>query len=119
MDENDKIVEQAMSIITDAGDARLHCKKALDAANLADFETAEAELHQANLSITKSHSTQTNAIQAACRGEEFDYNVLFAHAQDTLMTINSELLIAKQLITFMQSLDCRLRALENQQPPRK
>ena len=37
------------------------------------------------------------------RGEEREYSLLFAHAQDTLMTIYSEINIAKQLLKIFKS----------------
>ena len=56
---------------------------------------------------------QTDAIQSETRGETCEYSLLFAHAQDTLMTIYSEINIAKQLIKIFESFDKRLSALEN------
>ena len=51
-------------------------------------------------------------IQGETRGEESEYSLLFAHAQDTLMTIYSEINIAKQLLKIFKSYDARIAALE-------
>ena len=41
---SEQTVQAAMSIILNAGDARVACKEALDAISAFDFETAEAKL---------------------------------------------------------------------------
>ena len=55
---------------------------------------------------------QTDAIQGAFRGEEQEYSLLFAHAQDTLMTIYSEIIVCKQLFKVFKSYDERIAKLE-------
>ena len=95
---SEQTVQAAMSIILNAGDARVACKEALDAISAFDFETAEAKLKVSHEKITAAHKVQTDAIQGETRGEESEYSLLFAHAQDTLMTIYSEINIAKQLL---------------------
>lgn len=105
-------VQAAMSIILHAGDARVLCKEALDAIADFDIEKAKAKIKDAQKEITEAHKVQTDAIQGETRGEETKYSLLFAHAQDTLMTIYSEINIAKQLIKIFTSLDKRLVALE-------
>ena len=62
--------------------------------------------------ITAAHKVQTDAIQGETRGEESEYSLLFAHAQDTLMTIYSEINIAKQLLKIFKSYEARIAALE-------
>lgn len=111
MDE--KIVEHAMNIIMHAGDARLYCKKAVDLLLEEKREEAEEAMKQADEEIVKAHRIQTDCIQGAINGEVFEYNVLFSHAQDTLMTIYSEIALAKQLSALYKKLDERIRALQN------
>lgn len=108
---NEHIVEEAMSIIMHAGDARVFCKNALDCLAEGKVEQALEEMKGANKEIAEAHHIQTDCIQGAIRGEEFEYNVLFAHAQDTLMTIYSEINIAEQLIKISRHLEERIDAL--------
>lgn len=108
----EKTVETAMSIIMHAGDARVACKKALDAIAKADFENAEVHMKEANKEIAEAHKLQTDAIQGEVRGEESEYSLLFAHAQDTLMTIYSEINLAKQMLKIFQAYEGRIAALE-------
>lgn len=110
MDEN--MVQNAMQIILHAGNARLQCKKALECISNNDFENAKVLMKEAQNDITKAHQLQTDAIQDETRGEKKEYSLLFAHAQDTLMTIYSELNIAKQMIAIFESYEKRLQILE-------
>ena len=109
---NEETVKNAMQIILHAGDARLKCKEALDLVAKFDFENAELKLKEAYKEITKAHKVQTDAIQGETRGEESEYSLLFAHAQDTLMTIYSELNIAKQMIMIFKNYESRIQNLE-------
>lgn len=111
MDE--QIMENAMKIIMSAGDARVCNQKALDALAEFDVEKAKELLKEANKNITEAHKVQTDAIQGETRGEKAEYSLLFAHAQDTLMTIYSEINIAKQLIKVTEAVNKRIEALEN------
>ncbi|WP_313581031.1 PTS lactose/cellobiose transporter subunit IIA [Lacrimispora sp.] len=113
MDE--KTLESAMSIIMNAGDARLLCKEALTAIADQDFILANEKMKDAQKKITEAHRIQTDAIQEETRGEKTEYSLIFAHAQDTLMTIYSEINIAKQMIKIFESWEKRLKRLEIQE----
>lgn len=106
-------IQSAMQIILHAGDARVNNDLALKA--LAEFNIVKAkeEHSKAQENITKAHRIQTDAIQDETRGISSEYSLLFAHAQDTLMTINSEILVTKRLILMTEAIDNRFRALEN------
>lgn len=107
-----EVVEKSMSIILHAGDARLFCQKSLEAISTFDFDKAEKVLEKAQEQITIAHKEQTDVIQEETRGEKSDYSLLFAHAQDTLMTINSEIIIAKHLLAISKAVDSRISKLE-------
>lgn len=110
----DEKVQAAMQIILHAGDARTMCKAALDAIAVPDFMLAKKNIEDAQTEIREAHKIQTDAIQGECAGESSNYSVLFTHAQDTLMTINSEIIIAKQMIKIFESYEQRIAALEKQ-----
>jgi len=113
-DENDMdiVFANAMQIIMFSGDARESCKLALDAISEQDLKKATEMLEDAEKKMVKAHHIQTDAIQGAIRGEKQDYNLLFAHAQDTLMAVYSEIHLTKQLIKIFSSLDKRFSDLE-------
>lgn len=111
---DDLLAEQAMKIILFAGDARVNCKNALIATEKNEFETAAAEMKEAKKNITQAHKVQTAVIQSEMGEEttEKPHSLLFAHAQDTLMTIYSEINIANHLIKIAKQIDERLALLE-------
>ncbi len=107
-------IQDAMSIILHSGDARVACTNALKAIEEGLFLEAENQIQEASAEITKAHKIHTDAIQNEAAGEDkSEYSLLFAHAQDTLMTIMSEINIAKQLIKIFKSYDDRLKKLED------
>lgn len=117
MDET--VVQASMQIILHAGDARVACKQALDAIAAGDFDEAKAKLKESQKKITEAHKVQTDAIQDEMRratgeleGGGSEYSLLFTHAQDTLMTIYSEINIAKQLLKIFTAYEKRIAALE-------
>lgn len=110
--EDEKIVSSAMNIILSAGDARLYVSEAVNAISEGNYILAADKLKQAQEKIIKAHAVQTDMIQGEARGEGIGYSLLFTHAQDTLMTINSELNLAKQLYKVFESLEKRISKLE-------
>ncbi len=97
MEEN-QLTEVAMNVILAAGDARDCCTKALQKARKGDFEQAETLMEQAHENIVHAHNAQTEVIQGEARGDKTEFCLLFVHAQDTLMTIMSELNMAGEMI---------------------
>ena len=47
---------------------------------------------------------QTEVIQGQVSGEDVEYSLLFIHAQDTIMTINSELRIISKLLPLFENM---------------
>lgn len=110
--EEDKVVSSAMNIIISAGDARLYITEALNGISEGNYKLATDKLKQAQEKITEAHTVQTDMIQGEARGEGMGYSLLFSHAQDTLMTINSELNLAKQLYKVFEAFEKRIAKLE-------
>ena len=102
----------AMQIIMDAGDAREHVTKAIAAMEEFSFDIAEACLTDAQEKIKQAHEKQTEVIQDEVRGATCPFSILFSHAQDTLMTISSELNLTKRMLRVFRSMDARLQGLE-------
>lgn len=110
---NEQTVETAMAIIMSAGDARLLCKQALDAIADGDFENARTLHEESKKKIAEAHHLQTDAIQGEMGGgEPLKYSSLFAHAQDTLMTIYSEINMTKHMIHICEGYERRIAQLE-------
>ena len=108
------IVGKAMEIIMNSGDARNFAAQAMNAITKGNFDEAKQLLKEADKVQTAAHVTQTEMIQGDIRGgdEAMDYSVLFAHAQDTLMTIQVEINMTKSMLKFAKAMDARIKELE-------
>lgn len=109
---NEEIIQASMNIILHAGDARLLCTEVAKAMADFNYELAEEKMKDAKKKITKAHKVQTNAIQEESGGNEREYTLLFAHAQDTLMTVYSEINTMKYLLKIFKSYEIRITELE-------
>ena len=110
----EKLVNAAMEIILNAGDARLHIAEAIGAMAENKYEVANDKLKLAQKEMSKAHGIQTDMIQGEARGEKLAYSLLFSHAQDTLMTINSELNLTKQIYKVFEAFETRISKLERE-----
>lgn len=101
------MIQAAMNVILHAGDARIKAEEAIEAAKKKEFDKADALLIEAHDQIVEAHATQTEIIQSEAAGEKHEINLLFIHAQDTLMTIMSELKMSRQIIDLYKALEQR------------
>lgn len=107
-----KMVEAAMAVIVSAGEARDRCLEALRHARQGEFEAAEESMKAARENIIEAHNGQTEVIQAEMRGEETQISLLFIHAQDTIMTITSEINMATEMLEMYRLLYGKMGAAE-------
>lgn len=104
--ETDQLDKLSMNILVHAGDARNFMAQALEALEKNwDYEAARNLLKKANQEIIEAHGLQTATLQLEASGKSIRYSTLFSHAQDTLMTSQSEILIAEHLINLFHSKD--------------
>ncbi len=103
MTENNPLIQVSMNIILNAGDARNAAFKAIECAKKKDFDEAEKQIAAAEDAIREAHQAQTEVIQNEMSGENYELCILFIHAQDTLMTIKSELSMAKEIIDLYKT----------------
>lgn len=109
---NEEIVKCSMDMILNAGDAREECFKALKEMAAFNFEAANKKMEEARNAIIKAHQIHTNYLQESIQKESNEYSVLFAHAQDTLMTVNTEINLSENLLNVFEELDRRISKLE-------
>jgi PTS system cellobiose-specific IIA component len=104
--DRDDLNEISMQVILHAGNARDQLLNILD--KLADPTIDEAVIEEdfanAKKELNEAHSKQTTMIQKEAEGEFIPYSVLFVHSQDTLMTVQSELLMTEKMIKIVRSL---------------
>lgn len=91
--------ELAMKIILHAGDCRGLLNEAfLSARQGDDWNAIQSILKKAREKITEAHRLQTMVIQNSVMNEKQTLTLLFIHAQDTLMTIHSELFMTENVL---------------------
>lgn len=94
------IEEIAFQIIVHAGNARGFTFEAIQAAEEGNFEEADKLMSEADDAFVEAHRIQTDLIQAEARGEKADFGLLMVHAQDHLMTAQSEKNLAQYIINL-------------------
>ena len=94
----------AMEVIMNAGDGRDKVDEALAAMAEGRLEQADALLREEEQLIAKAHNAQTEVVQSQVSGEDTEYSLLFVHAQDTVMTITTELRMAQKLLPIVKML---------------
>ena len=105
-----ELVNVAMQIILHAGDARLRVEDALAQAKQFHFDEAKQKIAEAEECIHQAHVAQTEVIQNETRGKTYEPCLLFAHAQDTLMTVMSEIHLSEKMIQVFESFYNKMNA---------
>lgn len=98
-----ELIEIAMQILIFSGNAKNHFVEAMNYLSDKDYKRAEDEILLAKEEVKNGHKVQTETIQKESMGESIRYSTLFTHAQDTLMTTQSECLIGENLIKLFKS----------------
>lgn len=88
--DNEKLIQVSMEVIMHAGDARDYIRKAGSKLVQRDFEGIDELLKKAGEELVIAHRAQTDILQNEANGNGIQMTVLFSHAQDTLMTVESE-----------------------------
>ncbi len=101
-DFDNELIKTAMKIIMHAGDARNNAEEAINLAKKEDFLNARKKMNEAKENIRLAHISQTKIIQNEMSGCKYDISLLFNHAQDTLMTIMSEVKIISSVIDLYE-----------------
>lgn len=108
-DNEEKKIEElnyiSMDIIMHAGNSHNYMENAVDEAVKGNFKEAEEFIKKASDEIVKAHNAQTDVIQTSIRDNQNIMTLLFVHAQDTLMTIRSELKMVKHIIGLYGKID--------------
>ena len=97
------INQVAMNVIMNACQGRDKVDEAIEKMAKNRYEEAKNLLKDAEEYILKAHVAQTQVIQSQAAGEDMEYSLLFIHAQDTIMTSNSELRIAQHILPVFEA----------------
>lgn len=100
----EELLKISMEIILHAGNGRQIIQEAYDLArSCANWDVIDKKLKSAKEELNIAHRNQTEVIQNTITNLNQQFNFLFIHAQDTLMTINSELLITENVLKLHYS----------------
>ena len=102
VEETDSLNDLSMNILIHAGNARELLVKGLNALEEMDFDVAEDLVKAARKEVVVAHGLQTETLQMEASGEQIRYSTLFCHAQDTLMTAQSEILIGEHMVRLFR-----------------
>ena len=101
---------QAMEMIVHSGNGRNMLNQALDALYDGDEETYEAKMTEAKKEMQTAHAAQTKALQETITDPEAKPDILFTHAQDTLMTVMSEVHLGEKMIDVFEKFAEKIQA---------
>lgn len=104
--------DTAMQILLSSGEARALAAKAMEAMAEFDFDQVVTRLAEAQTHLREAHRIHTDAIQAEAHGESIPLPALFSHAQDTMMTTDSELRLVRRILPAFRAVAERLAAVE-------
>ncbi|MGM0168911.1 PTS system, cellobiose-specific IIA component [Enterococcus sp. AZ135] len=101
--------EISMTMIMKAGSCRdILSKMMMNIEKLKEVEI-EQKLKEAKKEIVIAHQEQTKVIQSTLEDEDFTPNLLFTHAQDTVMTVYSEYHTACNMVHIYKSLKLEMK----------
>jgi len=99
-----ELINVAMNIILEAGDARTFIHQAVKSAAEDNIDEVLSYMKQADQKIIEAHKCQTVVVQNEARGKSYDYSLLMTHAMDTLMTIVSEYNITCNMLLLSKNI---------------
>lgn len=103
--DKEQITTIAMQVILHAGNARDYIFKSISNASSRNFANTDELVKKAEEEVAIAHKEQTSTLQKEAEGIEIPYSPLFVHAQDTLMTVKSEINIIKELIKVYKTME--------------
>lgn len=107
-EENDALNELSMNILVHAGNAREQLVQSLNNLEEGNFIEAKEKIKLARKEIVTAHGLQTDTLQMEANGQQIRYSTLFCHAQDTLMTAQSEILLSEHLIRLFKKVSQKI-----------
>ncbi|HHV11410.1 MAG TPA: PTS lactose/cellobiose transporter subunit IIA [Clostridiales bacterium] len=99
---NEKLEDQAMLIISNAGAGRGCAFEALAAAKKGNFEEARMKMEHANQYGDNAHAAHSQLLKMDSRGEVEGVDLLLSHAQDHVMTAQLAIELIAEIIALRE-----------------
>lgn len=90
--------EVSFQIISNVGMAKSLVMEALYAAKEGNFELAEEKLAESKPYFIEGHKAHTSLIQKEAAGEKPEFSLIFMHAEDQLMNVDTITLLVTEMI---------------------
>lgn len=94
----------SMGLITKAGEAKSSAMEALYAAKAGDFELAASKLADADKEIGEASHMHFEVITKEAQGVQLEFKVLFIHAEDQLLSTQTLILMATEMIEMWKQI---------------
>lgn len=92
----------SMNVILHAGNAKELAYDAVREEKQGHLDKVKEKISGAKKEITTAHQFQTELLQKEAEGIDIPYSPLFGHAQDTLMTSQSEVNLIDQMLQLFE-----------------
>lgn len=109
---SDEMLKASMEIILHAGNAKNSCAAVLQKLQASDYMGIDEHMKKAEEEILQAHKIHTEYLQKCIQEESNEFTLLLTHAQDTLMTANTEIDLTKCFVNCFFNIEKRLNALE-------
>ncbi|QNO14058.1 PTS lactose/cellobiose transporter subunit IIA [Alkalicella caledoniensis] len=93
----------SFQIVSAAGAAKSYYMEAITAAKSRDFEKADKIMAEGLQIFQDAHKAHASLIQKEASGEKIEFNLLFMHAEDQLMTTDLLKLMAHEIIDLYRA----------------
>lgn len=95
----------SFGIITEAGSAKSSAMEAVFAAKAGNYSEADEKMKQANEEIARASHMHFDVITAEAQGKQLEFKVLFLHAEDQLLSTQTLILLAQEIIDLHKKVD--------------
>lgn len=92
--------EAAFQMISNVGVAKSLAVEAIYAAKEKNYELAEEKLNESNQYFVEGHKSHSSFIKREAEGEKLEYSMIFMHAEDQLMSVETITILAKEIINL-------------------
>ena len=103
----EQLSEVAFQIITYAGEAKSEAMLAIYEAKAKNFDQAEEKIKLANQAINQASHQHFELIQAEAQGSKIEIPLLLMHAEDQLLTTQTLILLAQEMVDLYKSIGAK------------
>ncbi|AHI52588.1 PTS lactose/cellobiose transporter subunit IIA [Spiroplasma culicicola] len=96
--------EVSMGIITHSGMAKSNAVLAIRAAKEKDFAKAEQLMADAEKEMINAHNAHMDVVVQEAQGIQHDFKVLFMHAEDQMLTTQTLMVLAQEMIEMYKKI---------------